>query len=60
MFVCLFVCLFLFRDSVLMSMSGEGAERERERERERTPSRLCTVCSEPDAGLDLANHEIMA
>ena len=46
-------------------------ERERERERastnsgraeregERTPSRLCTVSTEPDAGLELTNHEII-
>ena len=44
-------------------------EREREREheqrsgtargRERIPSRLCAVSSEPDAGLDPSNHEIM-
>ena len=33
-------------------------ERERERERERIPSRLCTVSTEPDTGLDLMNHEI--
>ena len=27
-------------------------ERERERERQRSPSRLCAVSIEPDAGLD--------
>ena len=37
----------------------EQRERERERERERIPSRLHTVSSEPDVGLDLMNHEIM-
>ena len=36
--------------------AGEG---QRERERERIPSRLCTVCTEPNVGLDLMNHEIM-
>ena len=33
--------------------------RGRERRRERIPSRLCTVSMEPDAGLELMNHEIM-
>ena len=36
-------------------MSGGGAERERER----LPRRLCAVSTEPDAGLNLTNHEIM-
>ena len=30
-----------------------------ERGRERIPIRLCTVSTEPDAGLKLTNHEIM-
>ena len=42
-------------------------EREREREgagegergRERIPRTLCTVSTEPDAGLELTNREIM-
>ena len=33
--------------------------RGRERGRERIPSRLHTVSTEPDVGLDLTNHEIM-
>ena len=33
--------------------------RERERERERIPSRLLTVSTEPDVGLELTNCEIM-
>ena len=37
-------------------MVREGAERE---ERERVPSRLLSVSTEPDAGLDPTNHEIM-
>ena len=37
--------------------SREGTERERGRER--IPSRLYTVSTEQDAGLDLTNHEIM-
>ena len=36
-------------------MNGGGAEREEER----ILSRLCTVSKEPDAGLELMNHEIM-
>ena len=36
------------------------AHRERERERrERIPSRPCAVSTEPDAGLELMNCEIM-
>ena len=33
---------------------GGGTERG-----ERIPSRLCVVSAEPDAGLDLTNHEIV-
>ena len=35
---------------------GEG---QRARKRERIPSRLLAVSAEPDAGLELMNHEIM-
>ena len=38
-------------------MGGGGAETEGERERK--PSRLCIVSTEPDAGLEHTNHEIM-
>ena len=38
---------------------GRETERERERERERIPSRLCTVSTEPDVGLELTDCEIM-
>ena len=38
-------------------VSVGGAEREGERER--IPSRLCTISTEPDAGLEPMNHEIM-
>ena len=34
-------------------------QRERQRGREKIPSRLCTGSTEPDAGLELTNHEIM-
>ena len=36
---------------------GGGAERERQTDR--LPSRLCTVSTEPDAGLKLMNWETM-
>ena len=36
--------------------AGEG---QGERERERIPSRLCTVSTEPDVGLDPTNQEIV-
>ena len=39
-------------------MSGDGC-RDRDRERKRIPSRLRTVSTEPDAGLELTNREIM-
>ena len=47
------------------SEHGGGAERERERERqrqrerERLPSRLCTVSTEPDVGVESTNCKIM-
>ena len=34
--------------------------RDREKERQRIPSRLHSASAEPDAGLKLTNHEIMA
>ena len=39
--------------------SRGGAEREREREGDRIPSRFLTVSTEPKAGLEPMNHEIM-
>ena len=39
-------------------MSGGGAEREGDTESE-TGSRLRAVCTEPDAGLEPTDHEIM-
>ena len=41
------------------NVSRGGAEREGERERARIPSRLCTVSTEPDIGLEPTNCEIM-
>ena len=40
--------------------STHSCGRGRERRRERISSRLHTVSTEPDAGLKLINHEIMA
>ena len=42
-----------------MCVRRRGRERERERERERISSRLCSVSTEPDAGLGLINREIV-
>ena len=41
------------------SLSGGGAERERERERERITNRIRAASTEPDAGVELTNCEIM-
>ena len=38
---------------------GRWGEEQRDREREKTPSRLCTVSTEPNVGLELKNCEIM-
>ena len=62
-YVCLVTYLFLFkfiyfeRERKRMK-AGEG-QRERERKRERFPSRLCTVGTERDVGLEPANCGIM-
>ena len=40
-------------------MSTNAGGEERERERERIPSRLSTVSTEPNLGLELLNLEIM-
>ena len=51
----------LFKFIYFESECGGGTEREgqRQREGERIPSRLHTVSTEPDAGLELTNREIM-
>ena len=55
--ICLFFGFFLvLYMCVCMYLKGEG---QREREKVRIPSRLCAVSTDPDAGLDLMNHEIM-
>ena len=48
------------RDRDRQSVRGGGAEREREGDTEsEASSRLRAVSTEPDAGLELTNHEIM-
>ena len=49
--------MFILRERERVSTSGGGAERERERER--IPSRLGSVCPEPDVELELTNCELM-
>ena len=62
--VCLFIHyfknllkkgLFILKERELKNRGGA----EREGERERIPCRIFTVSKEPDAGLELMNHEIM-
>ena len=53
----LFVCLFVHFERDRDSVSRGGAQGEEERER--IPSRLCAVSTEPDAGLEAMNREIM-
>ena len=50
--------LIYFRDSERPSTSGRGAEREGATEPQ-AGSRLGAVSTEPDAGLELTNCEIM-
>ena len=54
-FVCSFECLFVLERQ---SMSGGGAEREGDTESE-AGSKLRAVSTEPDAGLELTDCEIM-
>ena len=51
----LFICFERERERVHTSMSRGGAEWETVR----IPSRLLTVSTEPNAGLELTNREIM-
>ena len=50
--------LIYFWDRERQSVGGGGAERQQDTECE-TGSRLQAVSTEPDAGLELTNHEIM-
>ena len=64
-FKCLFIYFEKEREYMCVHARGWGRERksmsrgEAERARERTPSRLCTVSLESDAGLEPTNCEIM-
>ena len=51
-----FKCIYFEREC--MHKQGRGGERGRERERENISSRLLTVSTEPDAGLELKNCKI--
>ena len=55
---CCFFNVFYFWDRDRQSMNGGGAEREGDTESE-TGSRLWAISSEPDAGLEPTDHEIM-
>ena len=52
-FLCTFFKLFIYL-FIYLEHTNKG-----EAERERIPSRLCTVSTEPDAGLNPTNCEIM-
>ena len=52
---CLFICFEREREHTQVLEQGRG----REKERERILSRLHTVSTEPDMGLELMNHEIV-
>ena len=53
-----FSTFIYFWDRERQSMNGGGAERDGDTESE-TGSRLRAVSTEPDAGLELTDHEIM-
>ena len=57
-FFLIFLMFIYFWDRERQSASGGGAEREGDTESE-TGSRLWAVSTEPDAGLEPTNHEIM-
>ena len=52
--------LFILRERERENVCAQNQGRGRERGKERLPSRLCTVSAEPDAGLELTNHEIVS
>ena len=54
-----FVLFIYFVREISACMHLSEGQRERERERERIPSGLCAVSTEPNAGLDPLNREIM-
>ena len=57
-FLIFFLMFIYFGDRERQSMNGGGAEREGDTESE-AGSRLRAVSTEPDAGLDLTDCEIM-
>ena len=52
-----FFLMFIFERE--REIERVGKDRERGRERKRIPSRLSVDSREPNAGLELTNHEIM-
>ena len=50
---------YLFWERERVSTRTPAGKGQREMERERTPSRVYAVSTEPSAGLELTNHEIM-
>ena len=64
--IMIYLCVQFFFNFVLngysfferLSVSGGGAEREGDTE-SHAGSRLCTDSTEPDAGLELTDHEIL-
>ena len=59
LFVCFCLFLFFVLKFHLFILREREQAAEGQREGERIPSRLYTISVEPDAGLDLMNHEIM-
>ena len=56
--VIIFLLMFIYLFGERESMCKQGRGRERW-DRDTIPGRFCTVSTEPSAGLDVTNHEIM-
>ena len=54
-----FLSLFIYFERERQRQRERVGEGQREKERERIPSRFFTVSTEPDAGLELKNCEVM-
>ena len=50
---------YLFKKFLFIYFERQSTRRQRERKRETIPSRLHTVRTEPNMGLELTNGEIM-